>query len=148
MNVHHIRRLPVVDEDGKLVGIVSRRDLLSVFLRPDADITHDVRQVLDEIPVADPKDVIVTVHHGVVSLTGTMRPEPGDGHDLILLALPPDLGYRRRGRRREQARQDQSRQGGYHRLTTPRGDHDGVVDVVNGTTEGESPDQNGKSAPG
>jgi hypothetical protein len=27
------------------------------------------------------------VHHGVVSLTGTMRPEPGDGHDLIPLAL-------------------------------------------------------------
>jgi CBS domain-containing protein len=87
MNAHHIRRLPVVDEDGKLVGIVSRRDLLSVFLRPDADITHDVCQVLDEIPVADPKDVIVTVHHGVVSLTGTMRPEPDDGHDLIPLAL-------------------------------------------------------------
>jgi CBS domain-containing protein len=87
MNVHHIRRLPVVDEDGKLVGIVSRRDLLSVFLRPDADITHDVRQVLDEIPVANPKDVIVTVHHGVVSLTGTMQPEPDGGHDLIPLAL-------------------------------------------------------------
>jgi CBS domain-containing protein len=87
INVHHIRRLPVVDEDGKLVGIVSRRDLLSVFLRPDADITHDIRQVLDEIPVADPKDVIVTVHHGVVSLTGTMRPEPDGGHDLIPLAL-------------------------------------------------------------
>jgi CBS domain-containing protein len=87
MNAHHIRRLPVVDKDGKLVGIVSRRDLLSVFLRPDADITRDVRQVLDEIPVADPKDVIVTVHHGVVNLTGTMRPEPGDGHDLIPLGL-------------------------------------------------------------
>ena len=87
MNTHHIRRLPVVDEDGKLVGIVSRRDLLSVFLRPDADIIHDVRQVLDEIPVTDPKDVIVTVHHGVVTLTGTMRPEPGDDHDLIPLAL-------------------------------------------------------------
>jgi CBS domain-containing protein len=87
MNSHHIRRLPVVDENGKLVGIVSRRDLLSVFLRPDADVAHDVRQVLDEIPVADPKDAIVTVHHGVVSLTGTMRPEPGDGHDLIPLAL-------------------------------------------------------------
>ena len=54
MNTHHIRRLPVVDEDGKLVGIVSRRDLLSVFLRPDAEVTYDVRQVLDEIPVADP----------------------------------------------------------------------------------------------
>jgi CBS domain-containing protein len=87
MNTHHIRRLPVVDEHGKLVGIVSRRDLLSVFLRPDADITHDVRQVLDEIPIVDPKDVIVTVRHGVITLTGTMRPEPGDSHDLIPLAL-------------------------------------------------------------
>jgi CBS domain-containing protein len=87
MNTHHIRRLPVVDEDGKLVGIVSRRDLLSVFLRPDADIIHDVRQILDEIPITDPKDVIVTVRHGVIILTGTMRPEPGDSHDLIQLAL-------------------------------------------------------------
>jgi CBS domain-containing protein len=35
MNTHHIRRLPVVDDDGTLVGIVSRRDLLSVFLTED-----------------------------------------------------------------------------------------------------------------
>jgi CBS domain-containing protein len=85
MNTHHLRRLPVVDEDGKLVGIVSRRDLLSVFLRPDADIMHDVRQVLDEIPVADPKEVAVAVRHGVVTLTGTVQ---ADGHhDLIELAL-------------------------------------------------------------
>jgi CBS domain-containing protein len=87
MNTHHIRRLPVVDEDGKLIGMVSRRDLLSVFLRPDDDISHDVRQVLDEIPVADPREITVTVRHGVVTLNGTMRPEPGDGHDLIPLAL-------------------------------------------------------------
>jgi CBS domain-containing protein len=87
MNTHHVRRLPVVDEDRKLVGIVSRRDLLSVFLRPDADIVHDIRQVLDEIPVTDPEDVIVAVRHGVVTLTGTMRPEPGDRHDLVPLAL-------------------------------------------------------------
>ena len=85
MNTHHIRRLPVIDEEGKLVGLVSRRDLLSVFLRPDADIVHDARQVLDEIPVADPKDVIVAVRHGVVTLTGTIWPEPGQ--DLIPLAL-------------------------------------------------------------
>ena len=87
MNTHHIRRLPVVDEHGKLVGIVSRRDLLSVFLRPDADIMHDTRQVLDEIPITDPKDVTVKVRHGVITLTGTMQPEPGDSHDLIPLAL-------------------------------------------------------------
>ena len=87
MNTHHIRRLPVIDEDGKLVGIVSRRDLLSVFLRPDQDIVHDVRQVLAELPVADPKDVIVTVKHGVVTLTGPMPSEPGQKQDLIPLAL-------------------------------------------------------------
>ena len=87
MNTHHIRRLPVVDEKGKLVGVVSRRDLLSVFLRPDADIAHDVQQVLDEIPITDPKDVIVTVRYGVITLAGTMRPEPGNSHDLIPLAL-------------------------------------------------------------
>ena len=107
MNTHHVRRLPVVDEDGKLVGIVSRRDLLSVFLRPDADIIHDVRQVLDEIPVTDPKDVIVAVHHGVVTLTGTMRPDRAPRPHSA--RAPPGLGYRRRGRRREPARRDEAR---------------------------------------
>ena len=87
MNTHHIRRLPVVDGKGKLVGIVSRRDLLSVFLRPDADIIHDVRQVLNEIPITDPKDVVVTVRHGVVTVSGMMRSEPGDSHDLVPLTL-------------------------------------------------------------
>jgi CBS domain-containing protein len=87
MNTHRIRRLPVVDEDGKLVGIVSRRDLLSIFLRPDADIVHDVRQVVDELSLDHPKDVIVTVKHGVVILAGTMQPETGQERDLIPLAL-------------------------------------------------------------
>ena len=86
MNTHHIRRLPVVDEEGKLAGIVSRRDLLSVFLRPDADISHDVRQVLDEIPLADdPGDITVLVRHGVVTLTGTVRPD--SYHDFLPIAL-------------------------------------------------------------
>ena len=87
MNTHHIARLPVIDEKGQLIGIVSRRDLLSVFLRPDADIAHDARQVLDELPLADPKEVIAEVRHGVVTLTGSMRPEPGHEQDLMPLAL-------------------------------------------------------------
>jgi CBS domain-containing protein len=54
MHAHHVRRLPVVDSDGKLIGIVSRRDLLSVFLRPDAQIAQEVRDLLTEILFADP----------------------------------------------------------------------------------------------
>lgn len=86
MNTHHIRRLPVVNDHGELLGIVSRRDLLSVFLRPDADISHDVRQVLDEIPVTDdPKNISLTVRHGVVTLAGTVSPE--SHRDLLPLAI-------------------------------------------------------------
>ena len=87
MNTDHISRLPVVDEDGKLVGIVSRRDLLSVFLRSDAEIAHDARQVLDELPLADAKAVMAEVKHGVVTLTGTLRPEADHEQDLMPLAL-------------------------------------------------------------
>jgi CBS domain-containing protein len=87
MNTHHVRRLPVVNDEGVLMGIVSRRDLLSVFLRPDGDIAHDARQVLDELPIADPGDVIVAVKHGVVTLTGTMRPGLDGDEPLLPLAL-------------------------------------------------------------
>ena len=87
MNTHHVRRLPVVDEAGRLIGIVSRRDLLSVFLRPDDDIAHDARQALDELPLADPKDVVTAVRHGVVTLTGTIRPGSGDDQELLPLAI-------------------------------------------------------------
>jgi len=87
MNTHHITRLPVVDEKGKLIGIVGRRDLLSVFLRPDADVAHDARQVLDELPLADPKEVIAEVRHGVVTLTGSMRPEADHQNDVMPFAL-------------------------------------------------------------
>jgi CBS domain-containing protein len=87
MNTDHISRLPVVDEDGKLIGIVSRRDLLSVFLRSDAAIAHDARQVLDELPLADAKAVIAEVKHGVVTLTGTTPSGANHEQDVIPLML-------------------------------------------------------------
>jgi CBS domain-containing protein len=86
MNMHHIRRLPVVDDKGKLVGIVSRRDLLSVFLRPDADIAHDARQVVDEMPFNEPSKVAVAVHDGVVTLGGVVGPADRH-HDLVPLVI-------------------------------------------------------------
>jgi CBS-domain-containing membrane protein len=85
MRNHHVKRLPVVDPDGKLIGIVARRDLLSVFLRPDAQIEAEVRELLSEILFADLTTVRVAVHGGVVSLLG--QPGPQDHHDLIPVAI-------------------------------------------------------------
>jgi CBS domain-containing protein len=70
MNGHRIRRLPVVDPSGKLIGIVSRRDLLSVFLRPDEEIGAEVHGVLTGILLEEPDGVTVTVSDGVVHLAG------------------------------------------------------------------------------
>jgi CBS domain-containing protein len=84
MRNHQVKRLPVVDPDGKLIGIVSRRDLLSVFLRPDAQIEAEVGELLTEILFADPATVRVVVHGGVVTLLG----QPGSqDHDLIPVAI-------------------------------------------------------------
>lgn len=82
MNGHNIRRLPVVDHSGKLIGIVSRRDLLSVFLRPDEEITTEVRHVLSAILLDDSDAVSVATSDGVVTLSGTLA-----GKDLIPAAV-------------------------------------------------------------
>jgi len=85
MRDNHVKRLPVVDPSGKLLGIVSRRDLLSVFLRPDAQIAAEVRELLTEILFADPATITVAVHGGVVTLLG--QPGEQDHDDLIPVAI-------------------------------------------------------------
>ena len=85
MHSHHIKRLPVVDPEGKLLGIVSRRDLLTVFLRPDTQIAAEVRELLTEILFAEPTSVSASVVKGVVVLTG--RPTEAERHDLIPVAV-------------------------------------------------------------
>lgn len=87
MSSNHVRLLPVVDEDARLVGVVSRRDLLALFLRPDEDIAADVRQVLDEILLAEPGEAEVAVRDGIVTLTGTLDPTTGTHGDLIPVAI-------------------------------------------------------------
>jgi CBS domain-containing protein len=73
MSDHHIRRLPVLDASGALIGIVSRRDLLRVFLRPDAEIGAEVHGVLTGVLLEDPHSVTVQVRDGVVTLRGSLR---------------------------------------------------------------------------
>jgi CBS domain-containing protein len=85
MTSYHIRRLPVVDEDGQLIGIVTRRDLLSVFLRPDNEVAEHVRELLDDVLPADPGSVTATVRDGVVILTGD--PAAPEDRELIPVAI-------------------------------------------------------------
>jgi len=65
-----VKRLPVVDEDGRLAGIVSRLDLLSVFARPDGQIRDEVMQVIAAEFALNPDTFGVTVASGVVTVTG------------------------------------------------------------------------------
>lgn len=73
MAERHVKRLPVVDHLGRLVGVVSRGDLLAVHLRPDDDIRRDVvTEVLNRTLGVRDGVVDVTVHDGVVTLTGQL----------------------------------------------------------------------------
>ncbi|WP_327690126.1 CBS domain-containing protein [Streptomyces tubercidicus] len=68
-----VKRLPVVDAQGVLQGIVSRADLLKVFLRSDEDLAEEVRYVVGELFTAPVRDLRVTVADGVVTLSGRVR---------------------------------------------------------------------------
>ncbi|MFB6827410.1 CBS domain-containing protein [Streptomyces hydrogenans] len=69
-----VERLPVVDEEERLVGIVTRRDLLRVFLRPDPEIRRRIRdEVLADAMDLPPDAIDVHVLDGVVTLAGRLR---------------------------------------------------------------------------
>jgi CBS domain-containing protein len=71
MHKHRLQRLPVVDRDGRLAGIVSRSDVLSVFKRSDEEIRREVTQdVIADGFFTDPARFMVTVHNGIVTLEG------------------------------------------------------------------------------
>ena len=78
-----VKRLPVTDESGRLVGIISRADVLSVFDRTDAAIGHEItRDVLLGEFMVDPLAFQVTVMDGIVTLAG--RPETTEtGHQIV-----------------------------------------------------------------
>jgi CBS domain-containing protein len=73
MDAERVKRLPVVEVDGRLVGIVSRVDLLRLYLRDDSDIRREVtEEVLRRTLWLDPDELSVTVDKGVVTIGGTV----------------------------------------------------------------------------
>ncbi|WP_214412027.1 CBS domain-containing protein [Sphaerisporangium fuscum] len=83
MDVYGVKRLPVVDTEGCLEGIVSRHDLIKVFTRPDDDIaTEIVNGVLGPPHWTDTSGVCVSVSQGVVTVTGRM-PRHSEAHAIV-----------------------------------------------------------------
>jgi CBS domain-containing protein len=66
-----INRLPVVDSDGLLVGLVSRGDLIRAFARPDEEIRREIQDdVIHGAMWIDPNALDVSVTSGIVTLKG------------------------------------------------------------------------------
>lgn len=66
-----VNRLPVVDTDGTLVGLVSRGDLVRAFARPDDEIRREIEEdVVRKTLWLDPATLDVTVTNGIVTLAG------------------------------------------------------------------------------
>jgi CBS-domain-containing membrane protein len=78
-----IKRLPVVDAGGSLVGVISRADVLAVYDRTDEQIREDITdQVILHELLEDPRQFAVTVEAGVVTLRG--NPETAAlGHEIV-----------------------------------------------------------------
>lgn len=93
MHRKHVGRLPVVDADGHLVGIVTRSDLLATFLRDDKKVEEDVRRALAAMGPDVVQAVEVSVTDCAVTLQGVL-PLQSQAMDLVqaVQAVPGVVG--------------------------------------------------------
>lgn len=69
-----VKRLPVLDADGNLVGILSRADILRAFNRSDKEILEEITEsLMPKVLWIDPKRVTVQSEDGNVTLRGKLE---------------------------------------------------------------------------
>jgi CBS domain-containing protein len=74
MTENGIKRLPVVDAHGTLIGIVTRADLVRAFARPDEEIEREIREdVLHRMLWLEQTGAFVRVERGEVRLSGKLE---------------------------------------------------------------------------
>ena len=71
MVVQDVKRLPVVDDEERLLGIISRLDIVAVFTRPDEIIEDEIREdLIRRVLFVDPDAIEVSVKGGVATFSG------------------------------------------------------------------------------
>ena len=74
MSHRKVKRLPVVDDDGALVGIISRADVVNAFTKPDEVIEDEIREdIVRRLLFLEPDAIDVKVEGGVVTLAGELE---------------------------------------------------------------------------
>ncbi|MGG7575804.1 CBS domain-containing protein [Streptomyces sirii] len=74
MEERKVKRLPVVDDAGRLIGVISRSDLVQLFLRRDRAIQEEILEdILTRTLGIAPSAVTVDVADGTVTLSGTVE---------------------------------------------------------------------------
>jgi CBS domain-containing protein len=89
---YRLRRVFVVDEGGRLVGVVARPDLLGVYFRSDDDVQRDIEdEVFGRVLRADPASFKVGVEHGVVTVLGKLERRSAVSSAERLIPLVPGV---------------------------------------------------------
>lgn len=90
MAEHGVKRLPVVDHDEKVVGVISRHDIVEAFTRPDEVIEDEIREdIIARLLFLDPASVDVAVENGVVRVSGEL-PAKSDARMLEAMVQRTD----------------------------------------------------------
>jgi CBS domain-containing protein len=103
-----VNRLPVVDDERRLIGIVTRADLVRAFVRSDEEIASEIREdVLRRVLWIEPETLTVVVEDGEVRLSGEVETKadaelipsfvqrvPGVVSVLSKLRWPEENGHR------------------------------------------------------